>query len=112
MAPSSTRPERIPIPDRVQAGVELLNRESLGWQDEIDIDGLDLQSGSSCVLGQIFGDYRSALDRLAISPAEYGFVCAKGEPDFEECVCDSLTAAWRNRIEAMRAASPKAVTHA
>jgi hypothetical protein len=39
----------------VQLGAELLDHVSPGWEEEIDLDSLDLASCTRCILGQLFG---------------------------------------------------------
>ena len=52
------------LADRIQLGVLYLDDTQPGWQDKIDILKLDINSYSSCVLGQVrgrntdFEDYR------------------------------------------------------
>lgn len=97
-----------PIPDRVRAGVDLLDREAPGWVDHIDLDALDISSEFWCVLGQLFDDRRSdgyteGLDELGIEGKAnlYGFCGAfVGDEAHEDE--RRLTYAWRNRIDARR----------
>ena len=106
-----------PIPDRIQAGVELLDAHLPGWHNRVDLDGLDLRSTCRCVVGQLFHDaffnvglrdlgiYETLDDYLVDSDGRehrYGFdVSPDGGDDAEY---DLLTDAWRNRIEAIRIA--------
>ena len=39
---------------QVRAGMALLDREAPGWEHLIDLDTLDVASGRSCVLGQVY----------------------------------------------------------
>lgn len=89
-----------PIPDRVQAGVALLDREVPGWDERVDLDALMIADRFRCVLGQVFGSYDvglSSLDWGEDDDEAYGFdVCYLTE-------YPRLNDAWRNRIEARRA---------
>lgn len=102
-----------PIPDRVEAGVRLLDERIPGWEDRIDLDRLELASACRCVLGQLHLDQVSD-PNLAYVQGKWslylgddeaiagGFNISdpNGEPGDLEF--DLLTAAWRNRIEARR----------
>lgn len=108
-----------PIPDRVQAGVELLDRELPGWEHRIDLSDLDMSSGCGCVLGQLFSaEWASALVSEEDDPYHYALrqlheldctqalafdVLHWDDEDLVEADYERLTAAWRNRIEARRA---------
>lgn len=51
--------------ERVKRGIALLEREyGPSWVDHIDLDRLDLRSGGSCVLGQLYGCYTDGLQVL------------------------------------------------
>lgn len=52
-------------PERVAAGVELLDKVKPGWRGLIRLDLLDMRSTCSCVLGQLFDDYYRGLRLLA-----------------------------------------------
>ncbi|RJQ34955.1 hypothetical protein C4568_01755 [Candidatus Parcubacteria bacterium] len=44
---------------RVARGVRLLDRKGPpGWRSKIDLEKLEIRSGSRCILGQIYGDFR------------------------------------------------------
>lgn len=78
---------------KVAAGIKKLDASKPGWRDLIDVQTLDLESCSVCVLGQIFGDYHDGRDQLDISSAmahEMGF---NTENSFRE-----LTEAWKEAL--------------
>ena len=50
----------------VTRGVKLLDQEVMEWRNHIDLDDLDLDDCDICVLGQLFGDYDSGLERLGL----------------------------------------------
>lgn len=75
-----------PTPDPVARGVALLDAENPGWALRVDPDRLDMGSGSSCVLGQLysapsdrympFDVYKIGLVALGLTPrgaVRYGF---------------------------------------
>jgi len=43
--------------ERIDKGVEYLDRVRPGWADEIDLEHLHLVTGCQCVIGQLHGDY-------------------------------------------------------
>lgn len=96
------------IKERVMAGAALLDQRLPGWHDRIDTTVLIMDSGSRCVLGQLFGGrYSVGVTKLfSLVPfignmaAEHGF-----EPDFDADLAeyDKLDAAWRASIEERRA---------
>lgn len=67
------------IEQRVQRGIELLDKERPGWRSEIDLHKLDMGEYNICILGQLYGDYGKGADKLFGirsfdgSPAHYGF---------------------------------------
>lgn len=54
---------------RVAQGAALLDREVPDWWRRINLDTLRMSACSSCVLGQLYGDYDIGLDQLHI-PAQ------------------------------------------
>lgn len=112
----------------VARGEALLDQKAPGWDRDIDLPSLDLQSCSRCVVGQWAGthggsataEYSAGLRRLGLTShaeaSEYGFNLHPEvlEP-FEHLagkswyrVCDAawerLTEAWRERIAQRRLA--------
>lgn len=107
---------------RAARGAKLLDREyatspqsrraadrAPWWSaDRIDLDTLELASGSRCVLGQLYGSWawapvvwRHQGIRGLGNPPEfwYGFALPGGEHDWQ-----ALNAAWRHEIGRRRAA--------
>lgn len=82
-------------------GIELLKREyGEDWVDKIDLDCLHLSSSSSCVLGQLYGDYVVGKRKIGLSESEAtesGFNLAPGTPGFSV-----LDAAWIREIGYIR----------
>jgi len=87
------------VRQRVLDGIELLKKEyGEDWVDHIDMERLDLSSGTSCVLGQLYGDWRSGCLSLGIThrDGEFGFSGAglsTGVLD-QEGFYKTLQAAW------------------
>jgi hypothetical protein len=101
---------------RVQRGAAYLDEFDPGWHRRVDPYTLELSSGSSCVLGQLHGDFRMGLSRshlinlssaprASLSPVSYGFQCmgdvsaAAQEQDYEY-----LNQAWREAVQQRHAA--------
>lgn len=42
------------VTERVEAGAEFLDKKKPGWHKLIDISELDIESGNSCICGQVF----------------------------------------------------------
>lgn len=54
------------IADRIEKAAAFLDKycSNKQWRDEIDVDILDMGSNEECVLGQIYGDYGTGMDKL------------------------------------------------
>lgn len=77
-------------------GAALLDKRYPGWEAEIDLDILEMNSCDHCVLGQLYGGFevgRQALDLYYQSnaPITYGF-------DGNIAWCDDLEQPWRDLI--------------
>jgi hypothetical protein len=48
-----------------ELGAELLDHVSPGWEEEIDLDSLDLASYPRCILGQLFGSFETGYADLS-----------------------------------------------
>ena len=83
--------------ERVAVGASLLDRVMPGWPAKIELERLDIQSCTCCVLGQLYGDYGAGFGALGISCGyQYGFVAASvGAPHTTE-------RAWIAEIQARR----------
>jgi hypothetical protein len=80
--------------EAVKRGAALLDRSEPGWSGKIDLETLDLKSHTSCVLGQLHGEYSIGLSSLMISRhgGYFGFYVSE---DNEYPV---LTDLWRQEI--------------
>lgn len=78
--------------ERVRRGAAYLDDVDPGWHRRVDPATLELSSGSSCILGQLHGDFRMGLSRAhlinlssapraSLSPVSYGFQCVSGVDD-------------------------------
>lgn len=73
------------------------SRLGAGWRDAIDVDRLDIRSGGSCVLGQLYGGYGWGADKLKLGAADgvaYGFEASSKE------MYGRLTNEWRLALSA------------
>ena len=62
----------------VKKGAYLLDEQNPGWRQQVAVGKLDLSSGRSCVLGQLYGDYHRGVAILDLTDEEgeyvdYGF---------------------------------------
>lgn len=78
---------------KVAAGIKKLDADKPGWRDLIDVQTLDLESCSVCVLGQVFGDYHDGRAQLDISSAVAYQMGFNTEGSFRE-----LTEAWKEAL--------------
>ncbi len=83
--------------EAVQRGVQLLDQKRAGWEFEIDIERLDLDSSSVCILGQLYGSYNAGAVALL---SVLGGCCPYG---FCGYVADATE--WVSVIHARRAAA-------
>ncbi len=96
---------------RVQRGADYLDEFDPGWHRRVDPQTLELSSGSSCILGQLHGDFRMGLSRshlinlssaprASLSPVSYGFQCVNGVSDAaQEQDYEHLNRAWREAVQ-------------
>lgn len=103
---------------RVRRGATYLDDVDPGWHRRVDPDTLELSSGSSCILGQLHGDFRMGLSRshlinmssapqASLSPVSYGFQCVRGVDDAaQDRDYAWLNRAWQEAVRARQAADP------
>src|SRR5688572_15387979 len=68
--------QNINYKEQIQNGIKLLNEKVPNWRNVINLEELDLYSCTNCVLGQVYGGYRSGLHELNLSKKSsehYGF---------------------------------------
>lgn len=92
---------------RVAKGAALLDATRPGWAATIDVGVLDLDSACFCVLGQIYGNYYAAAQKLfhdSCKHREHGFwagpVPRESVPTYEQARADYrlLQDAWIDAI--------------
>lgn len=82
--------------EAVQAGMEILDENTPGWESRIDPEILNLGSCQFCILGQIYGDYNKGKHELRIDDGpDFGFD-AEGGSDRHYAL---LTHAWLRVIK-------------
>lgn len=90
------------LQERVERGVELLDERYPGWLDEVWVDGLDMNSCSDCVLGQLYDcSFINGLRTLEINPGYawcYGFDLADEERQ-DDVLWSALETVWKYAIE-------------
>jgi hypothetical protein len=62
--PVEPAPTPITVPERVKAGIALLDRVMPGWRAKINLDELYMGSIWKCVLGQMHKDYYEGCEAL------------------------------------------------
>lgn len=55
------------LPERVSRGAALLDEKVPGWAHRINVDTLDVESGTDCIVAQLFGDYLNGINALGLS---------------------------------------------
>jgi len=91
------------VQERVCKGASLLDEIEPGWYQKIDLVTLNLRNCFSCVIGQVFGEYReNNLKRLGLDFArdsDFGFDIFYGDeiPEQDSCYY-TLTSLWENEI--------------
>jgi hypothetical protein len=64
------------VVSRIPEGMALLDAYDPDWVSKIDLNILDMYDYNHCILGQLFGDYRTGRDALDIASGDgkwYGF---------------------------------------
>jgi len=86
------------IRDRVRNGIKFLNKTRPGWRQELNAQQLEMNSCTQCVLGQIYGNYHEAIQRLNIRrPTLLGFQALQNT-GYTRDFYDRLATAWRNEL--------------
>ena len=77
---------------RARRGAAILDDHDPGWSERVDPSSLALGDGAACVLGQLWGEYRTGLGRARVidlssaptrfvSPVDLGFQAVSGLGD-------------------------------
>lgn len=99
------------VKDRVERGIQLLYaKHGPDWVEKIDLDELQLSSGSACVLGQIYADeasgYEDGYDYASsavfddLNMSDFGFTIAGKiyrDDDWEQ-----LQEAWEEALRPLK----------
>lgn len=96
------------IEGAVRAGAAFLDLQLPGWQKQINLSTLDLQSMTRCILGQLYGTYGRGTIDLGLRDdlaAQLGFVLpfkyTKTHSHAEIALAyEMLTLAWVNTVRA------------
>jgi hypothetical protein len=93
--------------ERVQAGIKFLDENApRNWRERVDLDRLDIDKSSRCMLGQIYNNYWTGLTALNITTpqaVDLGFIAGNTSGAL-------LTQVWREQIAATpRPAEPEPV---
>ena len=89
---------------RIQKGIDLLNRRCPGWIEKINLDNLDMMCTENCILGQLFLNYDRGLKKLILLSGEkYGFNPSDHFIDMISAVeaYNTLTTEWKNEVSSM-----------
>ena len=84
-------------------GMLLMDEVKPGWEKDINLEILDMYSGSKCIIGQSFPEewFSEAVERLRIDPDDYGFSADRIMDSFRASgtyVYSMLTGIWSDII--------------
>lgn len=85
---------------RAARGAALLDWEKPGWEDRVYLHRLNMRLCNSCVLGQLYGDFRDTPWGKGFRNPRNGFVFGLFRPGYRR-----LTVAWTREIQRRRVAS-------
>ena len=96
------------IADRVQNGINFLDKERPGWYDAIDLDQLNMTHTYLCIVGQVYGDRDPTFTLFSFykiigdykNAVEMGFDTGGTDEAYSE-----LENEWKNRITQIREAN-------
>jgi hypothetical protein len=86
----------------VTRGAAFLDGIRQDWRPQIDVRTLRLESGTECVLGQLYGTYSQGLVETGLSvgvqrPSDYGF-SLRGDIYYYMPAWYALNRAWREEL--------------
>ena len=90
---------------RVIRGVKFLDEHYPGWLQEIDVDRLNLEHYSNCVLGQLYGDFGDGMYDLELSEEDiefFGFFIPRHDPTVFKQAYERLTLAWKDMLNDLK----------
>ena len=93
--------EKTAIAERVDAGIDWLDKRDRNWRSRVNRTTLDLSKPTQCILAHIFGSWlNTTLTRTEC--IQYGFLAPDGltgfepEPhDYRSLYYEALTIRWR-----------------
>jgi len=107
---------------RVAKGAALLDKKRPGWEQDIDLDALDIQNGTCCVTAQLSGvqSWWRGMNMLELTEGDNGTYIAHGfnaEADYvngeavtaeydQMAVYDTLNTLWKDLISQRLEAPP------
>ncbi len=88
----------------VLVGMAALDEEVPNWRSSINFDKLDISTQNKCALGQIFGSYPDAPDKLILESTSLGFDLPDIVPDSanRKREYQKLNNAWRELVVQVR----------
>lgn len=99
--------------ERIRLGMKYLDRVLPGWEWKIDTELLDLNSGTSCILGQAYGNFWNKVLEYGESPdgekmseqaaENKGFILS-GYLSDTDWGYDVLTRLWVKKVKELRKA--------
>lgn len=87
------------LTERVKRGAKLLDTKYRYWYLSVDLDTLDINCTFRCVLGQLYGRYRTGKSLIGVPESkafDYGFNLPTGTRPF---VSKALTRTWKKEIK-------------
>ncbi len=57
---------------RVAKGATWLDKKYPGWENEVRLDTLDMQKATSCIIGNVLGDYYYLINKSDVNPVYLG----------------------------------------
>lgn len=90
--------------ERVSRGMQALDKNRPGWHRRINLDRLDISSGTACALGQTYGLYGWGKHEIGMTShadvVEHGFQITPVLPGVTtQGQYERLTIEWRRQIE-------------
>jgi len=104
---------KIALVERIRIGMKYLDKALPGWEWKINLDFLDLNSGSSCVLGQAYGNFWDKVlqsdeenngEKMSERAAENKGFILSGYLSDTDWGYDVLTRLWSKKIKELRKA--------
>lgn len=92
----------VSVEDRVRYGAQLLDEVGpADWRSRIKVDSLYMASWSHCILGQLYGTFRTGVRTLMLDEAHavsHGFHLFSETWEEDPTTFADLAAAWRTEL--------------